>query len=91
MYATTVIPTYASLFDVVSQDNSVDLLDSEEVLTAFANACAQAGAGKCLPVSMIKGTATGADVRTLITSTIDVSLFLPYTCQAKRLTLNSFP
>ena len=86
-----VIPTHASFFDAVPQDSSVDLLDSEEVLTTFANACGQAGAAKCLPAGLIKGTATGPDVRTLITSTIDVSLPFPYTCHTRGLTIKSFP
>ena len=47
--------------------------DSEEAFTAFANACAQAGAVKCPPAGMIQGNVTGSDVHTLITSTVDVS------------------
>ena len=66
-----------SFFNAVPQSNSLDLVDSEAVFTAFANACAQAGAKKCLLAGMIQGTATGSGVWTLITSTIDVSLFIP--------------
>jgi hypothetical protein len=53
----------------------VTLIDTEEAFTTFANACAQAGTVKCFPARMIKKKATGSDVRKLITSTIDVSLF----------------
>jgi len=64
---------------------------SEEAFTTFANACAQAGAAKCLLVSLIKNNATGCDVRTLITSTIDVSLSISV-CHGRSLILfNSLP
>ena len=52
-------------------------IDTEEAFTIFANACAQAGAARCLPVSMIQGNATGSDVRLLFTSTIDVCSATP--------------
>ena len=52
------------------------MIDSEEALTTFTNSCAQAGAVKCPPAGMIPGNATGSDVHTLITSTVDVSQLL---------------
>ncbi len=55
-------------------------INTEEAFTTFVNSCAQAGAAKCLPVSMIKNNATGSDIHTLITSTIDVSLSISYVC-----------
>ena len=61
--------------DTAPQLDYVTFLHTEEALTTFVNACAQAGATKCFPVRMIKGKATGSDVRKLITSTIDVSMF----------------
>jgi len=60
-------------FDIIPQLDYVALVDSEEAFTAFANACAQAGAAKCLPVGMIQGNVTGSDVHLLFISTIDVS------------------
>jgi len=73
------------LFDIVPQIDYFALVDSEEALTTFVNACAQAGAVKCLPVSMIQGNATGSDIRLLFTSTIDVSLLIPMysSCEAE--------
>ena len=68
-----VVLSQISLFYVISQLDYVALTDSEEVFTTFANACAQAGAARCLPASMIRGNVTGSDVRLLFTSTIDVS------------------
>ena len=70
-----VIPAHGSFFNTVPQLDYVSLLHTEEAFTTFVNACAQAGAIKCLPVGMIQGNATGSDVRTLITSTLDVGLF----------------
>jgi hypothetical protein len=64
--------------DIAPQLDS--FIDTEEAFTTFVNACAQAGAAKCLPVGMINKNATGSDVRTLITSTIDVSLSISYEC-----------
>jgi len=63
-------PTELGRYDLDS------FIDSEEAFTTFVNSCAQAGAAKCLPVSLIKDNATGYDVRQLITSTIDLSLKL---------------
>ena len=63
--------------DTVPQLDYITLFDTEEAFTTFANACAQAGSIKCFLVRMIQGNATGSDVRTLITSTIDVSLSTP--------------
>lgn len=54
----------------------VTLLHTEDAFSTFANACAEAGASKCLPVGMIHKNATGSDVRALITSTIDLALKL---------------
>jgi hypothetical protein len=70
--ALPMISTYSSFCDPVLQLDYATLLHSEEAFTVFADACAQAGAAKCLPVSAIQGNATGSDIRTLITSTIDV-------------------
>jgi len=68
-----VIPAHGSFPHVVPQLIYVTLIDSEEAFTTLTNACAQAGAAKCSPAGMIQGNATGSDVHTLITSTIDVS------------------
>jgi hypothetical protein len=70
--ALPMISTYSSFCDPVLQLDYATLLHSEEAFTVFADACAQAGAAKCLPVSAIQGNATGSDIRTLITSSIDV-------------------
>ena len=70
-----VIPAHDSFFNTVPQLDYVSLLHTEEAFTTFVNACAQAGVVKCLLVGMIQGNATGSDVRTLITSTLDVGLF----------------
>jgi len=61
-------------FDIVQQYDYFSMVDSEKAFTSFANACAEAGAAKCLPASLIQGDATGSDIRLLFTSTIDVSL-----------------
>jgi hypothetical protein len=63
-----------SFFEIDTAPQLDSFINAEEIFTTFANSCAQAGAAKCLPVSMIKNNATGSDIRTLITSTIDVSL-----------------
>jgi len=78
-------PICVSFFNIVSQYNYVALVDSEEAFIAFTNACAQAGAAECLPVSMIQGNAAGSDVRLLFTSTIDVSstTLMSVLCKAK--------
>ena len=68
-----VIRSYAPFFDIVPQLNYVALADSEKGFTTFASTCAQTGAAKYLPASMIRGNATGSDIRLLFTSTIDVS------------------
>jgi len=68
---------HVSLFDIVQQYDYFSSVDTEEVFTTFANACAQAGAAKCLPAGMIQGNVTGSDIRLLLTSTIDVSLATP--------------
>lgn len=81
MYATDHPTTYFPLFYIVSQLDYVALVDTEKAFTAFANACAEAGAARCLPVSMIQGNATGSDIRLLFTSTIDVGP-PPSTCVA---------
>ena len=67
-----VVPAHSSLFYTSLQLDSVTFADSEEAFNTFTNACAQAGAAKCPPAGMIQGNATGSDVHTLITSTIDV-------------------
>jgi len=72
-----IIMTYGSLSDTIPQLDYVTFVDAEEAFTVFANACAQAGPARCLPVSMIQGNATGSDIRLLITSTIDVSSVSP--------------
>ena len=68
-----VIRSHTPFFDIVSQLNYMTLADSEKVFTTFANACAQAGAAKRLPASMIQGNAKGSNIRLLFTSIIDVS------------------
>jgi hypothetical protein len=78
--ALPVIPTHSFFFNSVPQADYVSLLHSEDAFTVFVDACAQAGAAKCLPVGMIQGNATGSDIRTLITSTIDVGFHTPDAC-----------
>ena len=74
----SVMPHDSFEIDTAPQLDYVTFIHTEEAFTTFVNACAQAGAAKCLLVQMIgKKKATGHDVRTLITSTIDVSLFTP--------------
>jgi len=84
MYVTR-YPGYRPPSDGVPQLDYETLVDTEGAFTTFVNACAQAGAVKCPPVGMIKGNATGSDVHTLITSTIDVS-WLSGTYRTIRLT-----
>ena len=60
--------------DIVIQLDYVILANSEEVFTTFAEACARAGAAKCLPIGLIQGNATGPDLRLLFTSIINASL-----------------
>jgi len=72
-----VVLPLVSPFDIIQQYDYFSMVDSEEAFTTFTNACAEAGAAKCLPASLIQGDATGSDIRLLFTSTIDVSLFIP--------------
>jgi len=65
-----------SLFDIIPQNSYLRGADSEVTFDIFTDACAQAGAAKCYPASMIHGNVTGSDIRKLFTSTIDVSLFI---------------
>ena len=81
--ALSVCPATCFLFDIIPQILYPAAVDTEEAFTTFVNACAQAGAAKCLPVSMIQGNATGPDVRLLFTSTIDVSLHIPMCVSCK--------
>ena len=77
MYAISCSATRFLFIYIVPQADSFAIADSEEAFTTFANACAQAGAAKCLPAGMIQGSVTGSDVRQLFTSTIDVSPVTP--------------
>ena len=64
---------HVSFTNVVPQLDYEAVVDSERVFTTFTNACAQAGAAKCLPAGLIEGNATDSDIHLLFTSTIDVS------------------
>jgi hypothetical protein len=71
----SLVPSHSLFFDFGTppQFEYDSAIHVEAAFTTFATACAEAGASKCLPVQLINKNATGSDVRTLITSTIDVS------------------